>query len=60
MLSKKVVLKTIEELPDEFSVNDLFDRIVLLQKIQQASQEIKEGKGVTTDEAKEQLKKWLN
>ncbi len=60
MLTKKMVLKTIRELPDEFSVNELFDRVVLLQKVQNASQEIKEGKGLSTDEAKKQLKKWLN
>lgn len=60
MLSKKKVLETIKELPEEFSADELFDRIILLQKIQRAEQEIKEGKGLTTEEAKQYLKKWLN
>ena len=60
MLTKKQVLKTIKEMPEAFSANELIDRIILLQKVGQATQEIKEGKGLSTEQAKKQLKKWLN
>ena len=60
MLTKKQVLKTVKEMPEAFSANELIDRIILLQKVEQATQEIKEGKGLSTEQAKKQLKKWLN
>lgn len=60
MLLKKEVLKTLKELPDEFSVDEAIDRLILLHKIKKARAEIKQGKGVTTEQAKKKLKKWLN
>ena len=59
MLNKNRVLESIRELPEEFSANELFDRIILLQKIQKAEQEKREGRGLSTEEAKQRLKKWL-
>jgi pantothenate kinase len=60
MLLKKDVLKTLKELPDEFSVDEAIDRLILLHKIKKARNEISSGKGVSTEQAKKKLKKWLN
>lgn len=60
MLLKKEVLKSLKELPDEFPVDEAIDRLILLHKISKAQAEIKEGKGLTTIQAKKKLKKWLN
>ncbi len=60
MLLKKEVMKTMKEMPDEFSVDEAIDRLILLNKINKAKEEIKQGKGLTTDQAKKKLKKWLN
>lgn len=59
MLSKKQVLQTVKDLPDQFSASELIDHILLLQKVKQAQQEIKEGKGLSTAETEKRLKKWL-
>lgn len=59
MLTKQQVLDAIERMPDSFDVTDLFDRIVLLKKIDEGRQNVKEGKVFTTEEAKEKLGKWL-
>jgi hypothetical protein len=59
MLTKKQVLSTIKEMPDNFETTQLFDRILLLNKIEEGRQQIKEGKGVTTEQAKKKLRKWL-
>jgi hypothetical protein len=45
---------------DEFDTTELFDRILLLNKIEEGRKQIKEGKSYTTEEAKKKLKKWLN
>ena len=60
MLLKKQVLKSISEMPEEFSVDDAIDRLILLNKIEKGRNEIKLGKGLSTTEARKILSKWLN
>jgi hypothetical protein len=60
MLAKKEVLKSLKDMPDQFSVDDAIDRLILLNKIENARAEIAEGKGLTTDKARKKLQKWLN
>jgi hypothetical protein len=59
MLSKEKLIQIIRELPDSFSVDDLFERIILLQKIEIGIEQSKSGQVHTTQEAREKLKKWL-
>ena len=60
MLTKKEVLKSLKDLPEEFMVDDAIDRLIVLDKMKKGRQEIKERKGLTTEQAKKKLKKWLN
>jgi predicted transcriptional regulator len=59
MMTKEKLIQTIQELPDSFSVEELFDRIILLQKVEIGLQQSNAGQVVTTDEAREKLQKWL-
>ncbi|HTE10998.1 MAG TPA: hypothetical protein VK645_08510 [Chitinophagaceae bacterium] len=59
MLTKKQVLSAIKNMPDNFDTTQLFDRILLINKIEEGRQQIKDGKGLSTEEAKKKLKKWL-
>ena len=59
MLTKKQVLSAIKNMPDNFDTAQLFDRILLINKIEEGRQQIKDGKGLSTEEAKKKLKKWL-
>jgi hypothetical protein len=59
MLTKKQVLSAVKNMPDNFDTVQLFDRILLFNKVEEGRQQIKEGKGLTTAEAKKKLKKWL-
>ena len=56
MLTKKKLIQTIRELPDSFSADDLFERIILLQKIEIGIEQSKSGQVHTTQEAREKLK----
>lgn len=58
MLVKEKVLETIRSLPDEFSLDELVERLILLEKINTGLQEVEEGKVVSQEEAKERMKKW--
>ena len=59
MLTKKKLILTLQGLPDKFSVEDVIDRIVLLQKVEIGMEQSKAGKTKSTKEAKAKLKKWL-
>ena len=58
MLVKEKVLETIRSLPDEFSLDELVERLILLEKINTGLQEVEDGKIMSQEEAKERMKKW--
>ncbi len=60
MLVKQEVIKSFNEMPNEFSIDDAIDKLIVINKIQKAELEIKEGKGLSTTEAKKKLNKLLN
>ena len=59
MLTKEKILQTLKDLPDTFSIDELFDRIVLLNKIEMGLEQSNSGQVNTTDQARDKLKKWL-
>lgn len=59
MITKEILLRTIKDLPEKFSMDDLLDRIILLQKIDIGLEQSQAGQTNSTEQAKEKLKKWL-
>jgi hypothetical protein len=59
VLSKKKILKVTKELPEQSSIEELFDRINFLQKIETGLEQSKADKVLTTDQAKRRLEKWI-
>ena len=59
MLTKQQVISAIKLMPETFDTTQLFDRILLLNKVEEGRRQIKEGKIYTAEEAKKKLKKWL-
>jgi predicted transcriptional regulator len=59
MLTKEEVLKTVNDLPGEFSFEDILDRLMLLNKIDIGLEQSNKGEIVSTKEAEESLAKWL-
>ena len=59
MLTKKQVMSAIKNMPDTFDTVQLFDRILLINKVEEGREQLKSGKGLTTEAAKKRLKKWL-
>ena len=59
MLSKSKVQKTIDRLPDKFTVDQIVEELVVLDKIEEGLKDVEEGRVFTTDQVKEELKKWL-
>ncbi len=59
MLVKAKVLETIHSLPDNFSLDELVERLIVLEKIQEGLQQAEDGKVMSNEEAKKRLGKWL-
>jgi predicted transcriptional regulator len=59
MLTKAKIKKSIDSLPDNMTVDQVIDRIILLDKVEQGLKDVEEGKVFTTEEAKAKLNKWL-
>ena len=59
MLTKEKVLKTINDLPSEFQLEDLVEKLILLERIEIGLQEVKDGKTISSDDAEQKMKKWL-
>ncbi|MFN0200415.1 MAG: hypothetical protein ACKVTZ_02790 [Bacteroidia bacterium] len=59
MIDKTEVLMTLQNMPAQFTIDELMEKLILIQKIHQGQEDIKNGKSYTTEEAKEKLKKWL-
>jgi predicted flavoprotein YhiN len=58
MLTKEQVINSLKDMPDKFSIDDLMDKLILLQRIQVGLKQSEKGQVYTVDEAKEMLKKW--
>lgn len=58
MLTKSQVINSIKEMPDEFSIDDLMDKLIFIQRIESGLEQSKKGEVYSTKEAKEMLKKW--
>ena len=59
LLDKKKVLKSISGMPDRFSVDDIVDRMIILEKLERAMADSEAGRTVSLEEAKKRMAKWL-
>jgi hypothetical protein len=59
LLTKKKIINSIESLPDQFSIDELVDRIVLLQKIEIGLEQSENGETYSHTDARKKLEKWL-
>jgi predicted transcriptional regulator len=59
VLTKEKIHYSIDTLPENFTIDQVIDEMILLDKIEQGIKDADEGKVFTTDEVKEKLSRWL-
>jgi len=59
MLTKEKIHKTIDRLPDNLTVDQVIEELILLEKIEEGINDANEGRTFTTEEVKSKLEKWL-
>jgi hypothetical protein len=55
MLSKKAVLESVNSLPDNFSLEDVVDRLLLIQKVELGLSQSLENNVISNEEARERF-----
>nr|WP_067058886.1 hypothetical protein [Mucilaginibacter sp. L294] len=58
MLTKDKVKELVDHMPDTFSVDDLVERVILLQKIETARKQVLNGEFLTEEELDAEIDKW--
>ena len=59
MTTKEIAIRTIEQLPDSASWEDIQERINFIAGVRKGLKELDEGKGISHDRVKEEFAEWL-
>lgn len=57
-MKKDKVIEAMNDLPQEFDLEELMDRLVFIEKVEKGLAQSKEGKTVSHEKVKEMIKKW--
>lgn len=58
MVTREKVLEAVKNMPQEFSIDDLMDKLLLLNKIEIGLDQSKNDEMYTAEEAKKMIKEW--
>ena len=59
MTVKEEILELMEQLPDDATIEDAIERLIILYKIQQGLEQLDKGEGIPQEEAKKRIRQWL-
>ena len=59
MEAKQQILKAMEQMPDDASVEDALERLYLLYKIERGLQQADRGELISQEEARQRMARWL-
>jgi len=55
---KEKVLEVTKELPNEFDLDDLIEKLIFIDKVEKGLIQLDEGKTIPHDEVKNKVKEW--
>ena len=58
MITQEQISVVLRDLPAEFSIDELMDKLILVEKIKDAVQQGERGETYSTEEARELLRQW--
>ena len=59
MTSKEIAIKTLENLPEDASWEDIQERINFMAAVRKGLRELDDGKGVSHDRVRQEFAEWL-
>jgi predicted transcriptional regulator len=57
-LKKQALVNIVNELPKEFNLDDLIEKLVVVEKIEAGLEDVKKGRTLSHEKVKKELKKW--
>ena len=58
MLTKDIVNKTINTLPDSFTIDELIDQLIFMEKVEEGYQQSEAGNVISNEDVKLVIDKW--
>jgi hypothetical protein len=58
-MTKDQVVNSLKSFPEKFSVEDLIEKLILIEKVEEGLVQSKNGETVSMEDAKKRLYKWL-
>lgn len=58
MLTKNTVRQSIDNLPDSFTIDELIEQLIFVEKIEEGISQSNEGKTISNDDVKSMIEKW--
>jgi len=59
MLTKDNVIKTISKFPENFTLDELVDKLIFMEKVERGLEQSIENKILSQEEAQNRLSRWL-
>jgi predicted transcriptional regulator len=59
MITKTQLINTLENLPEDLTIDQLIDHLIFVEKVQKGMADSANGRVKTKEEAKQKLSKWL-
>jgi hypothetical protein len=58
MLTKNTVRQSIDNLPDSFTIDELIEQLIFVEKVEKGIKQSDEGKTISNDDVKSMIEKW--
>lgn len=59
MITKTLLINSLDSLPENVTIDEVIDRLIFLEKIQKGLEDSKNGRVYSKEEAKNKLNKWI-
>ena len=60
MITKTKLLETIDKFPATFSIDELIEKAILIDKIERGDEQSKTGDTISEEELEKEMQKWFN
>ena len=57
-MQKSTIIRTLNELPSKFNLDDFLERLIVIEKIDEGMEDAKAGKTISHDKVKKMVAKW--
>ena len=59
MITKTKLIETIDKFPETFSIDELIEKAILIDKIERGDEQSKNGNTITEEELEIEMQKWF-